>query len=132
MRAATLPGSELELELLQSHIAQKPVLRGEVGRACVAREFSCDMDVPRLGCRDQQIALDWTRQKVEQQHNNNTPAPYVLEVRRAFAQLLLVNRAGRELRERERGQFVDRGAAATLVIELHQNQKIALADRTEK
>ena len=29
--------------------------------------------------------------------NNNTPAPYVLEVRRAFAQLFLVNRAGREL-----------------------------------
>ena len=43
--------------------------------------------------------LDWTRQAVGQQHNNNnnTPAPYVLEVRRAVAQLLLINRAGREL-----------------------------------
>jgi len=39
----------------------------------------------------------WTRQAVGQQHNNNTPATYVLEVRRAVAQLLLVNRAGREL-----------------------------------
>jgi len=29
--------SELELELIQPHMAQKPVLRGEVGCACVAR-----------------------------------------------------------------------------------------------
>ena len=29
-----------ELELIQSHMAQKPVLRGEVGCACVAREVS--------------------------------------------------------------------------------------------
>jgi len=29
---------ELELELIQSHMAQKQVLRGEVGCACVARE----------------------------------------------------------------------------------------------
>ena len=29
---------ELELELIQSHMAQKAVLRGEVGCACVARE----------------------------------------------------------------------------------------------
>ena len=39
----------------------------------------------------------WTRQAVGQQHNNNTAATYVLEVRRTIAQLLLVNRAGREL-----------------------------------
>ena len=38
----------------------------------------------------------WSRKAVGQQHNNNTPAPYVLEVRRTVAQLLLVNRAGRE------------------------------------
>ena len=31
---------ELELELLQSHMAQKAVLRVEVGCACVAREVS--------------------------------------------------------------------------------------------
>jgi len=31
---------ELELELIQSHMAQKPVLWGEVGCACVAREVS--------------------------------------------------------------------------------------------
>jgi len=42
-------------------------------------------------------SLDWTREAAGQQHNNNTPATYVLEVRRAVAQLLLVNRAGREL-----------------------------------
>ena len=33
---------ELELELMQSHMAQKPVLRGEVGCACVAREVSVE------------------------------------------------------------------------------------------
>jgi len=33
---------ELELELIQSHMAQKPVLRGEVGCACVAREVSAE------------------------------------------------------------------------------------------
>ena len=38
----------------------------------------------------------WTRQAVGQQHNNNTPATYVLEVRRAVAQLLLVNRATKQ------------------------------------
>ena len=27
-------GKELELELIQSHMAQKPVLKGEVGCAC--------------------------------------------------------------------------------------------------
>ena len=32
--------TELELELIKSHMAQKPVLRGEVGCACVAREVS--------------------------------------------------------------------------------------------
>jgi len=33
---------ELELELIQSHMAQKPVLRDEVGCACVAREVSVE------------------------------------------------------------------------------------------
>jgi len=33
---------ELELELIQSHMAQKPVLRGEVGCPCVAREVSVE------------------------------------------------------------------------------------------
>jgi len=33
---------ELELELMQSHMTQKPVLRGEVGCACVAREISVE------------------------------------------------------------------------------------------
>ena len=32
----------VELELIQSHMAQKPVLRGEVGCACVAREVSVE------------------------------------------------------------------------------------------
>ena len=31
-----------ELELIQSHMAQKPVLRGEVGCACVEREVSVE------------------------------------------------------------------------------------------
>ena len=31
-----------ELELTQPHMAQKPVLRGEVGCACVAREVSVE------------------------------------------------------------------------------------------
>ena len=33
---------ELELELIQPHMAQKAVLRGEVGCACVAREVSVE------------------------------------------------------------------------------------------
>ena len=37
--------AELELELIQSHMAQKPVLRGEVGCACVA----CEVSVERGG-----------------------------------------------------------------------------------
>ena len=32
----------IELELIQSIMAQKPVLRGEVGCACVAREVSVE------------------------------------------------------------------------------------------
>ena len=41
--ASSLPvPPELELELIQSHMAQKPVLRGEVGCACVAREVSVE------------------------------------------------------------------------------------------
>jgi len=35
-------GNELELELIQSHMAQKPMLRGEVGCARVAREVSVE------------------------------------------------------------------------------------------
>ena len=37
---ATCAGGELEL--IQPHMAQKPVLRGEVGCACVAREISVE------------------------------------------------------------------------------------------
>ena len=33
---------ELELEPIQPHMAQKPMLRGEVGCACVAREVSVE------------------------------------------------------------------------------------------
>ena len=42
--------SAVELELIQSHMTQKPVLRGEVGCACVAREVSVErggMGVPK-------------------------------------------------------------------------------------
>ena len=44
--------------------------------------------------------MDWTRQAVGQQHQSSpvqSSAPYVLLVRRTVAQLLLVNRTGREL-----------------------------------
>ena len=45
---------ELELALIQSHMAQKPMLRGEVGCACVACEviaLTSDSDVEfRFGC----------------------------------------------------------------------------------
>ena len=41
---------ELELELIQAHIAQKPVLRGEVGYACVAREVSVERGLPQEAC----------------------------------------------------------------------------------
>ena len=34
--------SQLELELIQPHLAKKPVLRVEVGCACVAREVSVE------------------------------------------------------------------------------------------
>ena len=35
---AVTPTSELELELIQTHMAQKPVMRVEVRTRCVARE----------------------------------------------------------------------------------------------
>ena len=38
-------GLELELEQIQSHMAHMPVLRGEVGCACVAREVSVERGV---------------------------------------------------------------------------------------
>ena len=42
---------ELELELIQPHMAQKPVLRGEVGCACVAREVSVERGgIGERGC----------------------------------------------------------------------------------
>ena len=40
---------ELELELTQPHMAQKPVLRGEVGCACVARSQRPGRHLPKLG-----------------------------------------------------------------------------------
>ena len=48
---------ELELELIQSHMAQKPVLRGEVGCACVAREVSVERDRPRAPMKAVRSAL---------------------------------------------------------------------------
>ena len=41
-------GGELELELIQSHMAQKPMLRGEVGCACVARKVSVEKMVTAI------------------------------------------------------------------------------------
>ena len=51
---------ELELELIQSHMAQKPVLRGEVGCACVAREVSCALlcaDKASASCKIRDLGL---------------------------------------------------------------------------
>ena len=46
-----LAHAELELELIQPHMAQKPVLRGEVGCACVAREVSVEREgMGERGC----------------------------------------------------------------------------------
>ena len=42
MTSQSTPLGELELELIQPHMAQKPVLRREVGCACVAREVSVE------------------------------------------------------------------------------------------
>ena len=42
MLDAAEDGCAKELELIQPHSAQKPVLRGEVGCACVAREVSVE------------------------------------------------------------------------------------------
>ena len=44
---------ELELELIQPHMAQKPMLRGEVGCACVAREVR----VERRGLGERVLSL---------------------------------------------------------------------------
>ena len=40
--STTVRHTQLELELIQSHMAQEPVLWGEVGCACVAREVSVE------------------------------------------------------------------------------------------
>jgi len=51
---------ELELELIQSHMAQKPVLRGEVGCACVAREVSVERGgMGERGCARRLGGLVW-------------------------------------------------------------------------
>jgi len=53
---------ELELELIQSHMAQKPVLRGEVGCACVAREVSAERGgMGERGCARRLGRLVWVR-----------------------------------------------------------------------
>ena len=47
---------ELEIELIQPHMAQKPVLWGEVGCACVAREVSVESGgMGERGCASARI-----------------------------------------------------------------------------
>ena len=48
-RVVEVEVAELELELIQSHMAQKPVLRGEVGCTCVAREVAAVISTPAPG-----------------------------------------------------------------------------------
>ena len=51
---------ELELELIQPHMAQKPVLRGEVGCACVAREVSVERGgMGERGCARRLVGWVW-------------------------------------------------------------------------
>ena len=52
---------ELELEVIQPHMAQKPVLRGEVGCACVAREVSVERGgMGERGCARQKGSKAWS------------------------------------------------------------------------
>jgi len=56
--------NELELELIQPHMAQKPVLRGEVGCACVAREVSVERGcMGERGCARQDKSLFFSKVK---------------------------------------------------------------------
>ena len=55
MRSFLRCKSACELELIQSHMSQKPVLRGEVGCACVAREVS----VERGGMGERVGGMGW-------------------------------------------------------------------------
>jgi len=62
---ARRPGTELELELIQSHVAQKPVLRGEVGCACVAREVSVERGgMGEHGCARRLGGWVWVRSRL--------------------------------------------------------------------
>ena len=45
------PPTPVKLEHIQPHMAQKPVLRGEVGCACVAREVSFERGPVKTGAR---------------------------------------------------------------------------------
>jgi len=49
--------TDKELELIQSHMAQKPVLRGEVGCTCVAREVS--VEDPEMTRANHVENVDW-------------------------------------------------------------------------
>ena len=67
--------TELELELIQPHMAQKPVLRGEVGCACVAREVS----VERGGMGERGCASTCDRGvKTFEHFSERAPALFVL------------------------------------------------------
>jgi len=48
----------IELELIQSHMAQKPVLWGEVGCACVAREVSVETTTTTTALKHPANALE--------------------------------------------------------------------------
>jgi len=53
---ATGQVKQLELELIQPHMAQKPVLWGEVGYACVARKVSVERGgMGERGCAVKQV-----------------------------------------------------------------------------
>ena len=62
-------GPRGELELIQSHMAQKPVLRGEVGCACVAREVSVERGgMGERGCARRLGGWVWPPQPETEKH----------------------------------------------------------------
>ena len=56
-------GNELELELIQSHMAQKPMLRGEVGAHWITTGAGC-LDITDMECPRDPEPLDATALQV--------------------------------------------------------------------
>ena len=68
-----------KLELIQPHMAQKPVLRGEVGCACVAREVSVERG--GMGEKGPRPAHQHLRRGFKNLHNSTTTFSFTRKVR---------------------------------------------------